>query len=205
MPIFWSCLLTARVCRFYGTRYPGGGSVGVTLDGEQMDPFDAAGYEQQYLLWSHQNLDSCPHTLVITTTNCPISSCAPCTGHPCPPCFDPCLSIDFFRSVFLERSWFTKLTSPVDLSMKVAVLQTCPFPGWSHPGQTTRTLIQISNRLKYSPVLWVEPCCFFLLWSRSLLGVFCLSYQCGSSLTKGPSTTNLCSPVISLLIIYIVA
>ena len=205
MPNFCSRLLTTWVCRCYGTRYPGGGNVGVTIDGEQMDSFNASGYEQQYPLWSYQNLDSCPHTLVITTTNCPISSCAPCTGPSCPPCFDPCLSIDFFRSVLPRTQLFTKLTSPLDLSMKVAVLQTCPFPGWSHPGQTTRRSIQISNRLKYSPVLWVGPCYFFLPWSRSLLGVFYLSYQYDSSLTKGPSTTSLCSPVISLLIIYVVA
>src|SRR5258706_9176410 len=141
----------ARVCRCYGTRYPGGGSAEVTMDEERVESFNASGYEQQYPLWSRQNLDSCPHTLEITTTNCPISSCAPCTGYPCPPCFDPCLSIDFFRSVvFLERSLFTQLTIPLDSRMKVAVLQTCPYPGLS---QTNRGLNQTSNRLTYSPVL----------------------------------------------------
>ena len=48
-------------------------------------------------------------------------------------------------------------------------------------------------------------------WSRSLLGVFCLSYQCGSPFTKGPSTTRSymrprtfpCRPVVSLLITYV--
>lgn len=86
-------------CRCYGTRYPGGGSAEVTIDGERVDSFNATGYEQQYPLWYRENLDSCPHTLVITPTNCPIPSCPPCTGQPCPPCFNPCLSIDFFRSV----------------------------------------------------------------------------------------------------------
>lgn len=135
LDVLRSALANRQGCRCYGTRYPGGGSAEVTLDGERIDSFNAMGYEQQYPLWSRQNLEPCPHTLRITTTNCPTSSCASCTGQSCSSCIDPCLSIDFFRSVFLEPSVFTQLTSSLDTWIKGVLLQTSP--SLSHPDQTT--------------------------------------------------------------------
>jgi hypothetical protein len=138
--ILHSASTTHEACRCYGTRYPGGGSAEVWIDGELIGSFDAAGYEQQYPLWSQQNLDPCPHTLEITTKNCPVSSCASCTGQSCPSCFDPCLSIDFFRSVFPERNMSAQFTSFLGSWIHRNLLQTLHSPGAL--GRTHRTWVQ---------------------------------------------------------------
>ena len=42
--------------------------------------------------------------------------------------FDPCLSLDFFGSVFLEHSWFTQLTGPLDFTDEDGCSSDTPLP-----------------------------------------------------------------------------